>query len=188
MKRGFSLAEMAIALGLGAVLSLLLYQALTAAIGLTARASGRSKAQMEATVAWSSLVRDLQASSTSQLVLGDIPEPKPGQALLFPVLDKISASGTREWSKTQVLLHWDRSSKELRRRPMLEPVVDAATPLPGFIALLQRPERREDRILSNCLKSFRATLEPSSLIALALTFEISPGRELKLAGSVGARN
>lgn len=176
-----------VALGLGIVLSILLYQALITAIRLTARASERSKAQLEATVVWNRLVRDLQASDVSQVILVALPNPA-GQGLLLPILDGITASGAREWSKNQVMLHWDRTSKELHRRLAFQPVVDPANPLPGFLVLLEAPKGPTDRLLSNCLQSFQATLTPSSLISLDLTFEVSPGRQLRLAGSIGARN
>jgi prepilin-type N-terminal cleavage/methylation domain-containing protein len=187
VRRGFSLAELLAAMALAAVLSVLLYQALRAAIGLTSRAGARSKAQMEATVTWNGLVRDLQASSPSQILFVDLPDPRPGQALLLPVLDTVSASGTREWSLNRVLLHWDRETQVLRRRLVPAPTLDVGNPLPGLLPVLQAPLKPADRSLSTCLKHFRAT--PSgTLVDVALTFSLSSGRELKLAGCIGARN
>ncbi len=178
---------MAVALSMGVILSILLYQALVAAIRFTARSSERSKVQLEATVVWDRLGRDLRASDFSQLLIVDLPGPA-GQGLLVPVLDGIAASGTREWSKNRVLLHWDQSSKELHRRVVREPLVDPASPLAGILALVQAPNRAGDRVLSNCLKRFRAGLTPANLCSLEMTFEMTPGREWKLAGSIGARN
>lgn len=175
---------MVVAMALGMLLSILLFQALNAAIRLTSKSSQRSKAQLEATVVWNTLVNDLQASSTSQMVAADL--PAPGQAVLLPQLDGVTASGTREWSKTQVLLHWDGPKKILERRLLTQPVVDPANPLPGLLILVQAPTGRSDRLLSNCMKNFHAAL--SNPISLELTFEVAPGRELRLAGSIGARN
>lgn len=187
MRRGFSLAELLVGASLALVLSVLLFQALVAAIRLTSRSSERSKAQLEATVVWNRLLRDLQASEFSQLLIVDLPTP-PGQGLLLPMLEGITASGAREWSKNRVLLHWDRPSKELRRRLVVQPVVDPAAPLAGLLALIQAPAGPTERVLSNCLKSFQAALTPARLVRLDMTFEVAPGRELKLAGSIGARN
>ena len=178
---------MVVAVALGCVLSILLYQALVAAIRITARSSERSKVQLEATVVWDRLGRDLRASDFSQLLIVDLPTPA-GQGLLLPVLDGIAASGTREWSKNPVLLHWDSTSKELHRRVVIQPTVDPANPLAGILGLVQSPNRVGDRILSNCLKRFRAGLTPANLCSLEMTFEMTPGREWKLAGSIGARN
>lgn len=186
MRRGFTLAEMMVALALGALLSVFFFQALIGAVRLTRKAGERSKAQMEATVVWNSLVRDLQSTASEQIILADL--ATQGQGLLFPTLESITAAGTREWSNQQVMLHWNPTSKELRRRLVVDPEVDAARPGPEFLALLNRPAGPSGRTLSNCLKSFRASITAPAAIDLALTFEVSSGQQWDLSGTVGTRN
>lgn len=184
--RGVSLVELMVALPLAALVAVFSYHALRMAVRLTAKTSQRSKAQIEATLVWNELLRDLHATAADQLLVVEL--DAHGRGMWVPQIQEINASGSREWASKTVLLHWDKNRRSLVRRLSNTNTLDRSNPVAPFLTLLQAPRTPQDRNLSDCVHDFQATLPSPNLVDLVITFKNDQERQLRLAGCIGVRN
>lgn len=185
-RKGLSLVELVVAIGLFGLVGALSAQFLIRLLDLTARAGQRSKLQAEAMVSLKHLQADLQQTAGGLVTRADLDDG--GQAVGFPRFQKVNGQGARVWDGKYALYRW--VTPRLWRR--LGGSADPARPAPLTASALQglAVPHPDERGLSDCLTGFDVQLAagPSVTITLNLKIEGHKTETLRLDSTVGLRN
>lgn len=175
--RGFTLLEVLVAAGLGALALTLVVQLLVPIMRISSRETNRAELQQAATVVLDKLLDDLGDSTPTSLV---VVAPTPDETLLCAHrITGVEPNGSQQWSPELVLYAWTKTSGALRRKTVPVPPGQAApwrpnpAELRNFAADSNLPERR----LALGVTAFSLGTGPGPGLVLPLSLRLRLERE-----------
>jgi len=185
-RRGLSLVELVVAIGLFGLVAALSAQFLIRLLDLTARAGQRGKLQAEAMVSLKHLQADLQQTAGSLVTRADL--DGGGLAVGFPRFQQVSGQGARMWDGRYALYRWMAPRLWRRLGGSADPNRPAALPAAGLVGLAV--PHADERVLSDCLTGFGFELADGPAVNLRLQLKIEGHKTetLMLNSTIGLRN